>query len=99
MSEQIPPFRLQPVPLTPEAEQMKGFRAAADEVGTRHRLGGEPDWQQEELVPSCPVCGERMTFYGQLDSINDRFVLADCGIVYVFVCLDDTQATAFIQSG
>jgi hypothetical protein len=29
-----------------------------------------------------------MTFYGQLDSINDEFVLADVGLVFVFVCFD-----------
>jgi len=40
-----------------------------------------------------------MTFYGQLDSINDEFILADCGLVYVFVCFDCFSAQAFIQSG
>jgi hypothetical protein len=29
-----------------------------------------------------------MTFYGQLDSISDEFILADCGLVYIFVCFD-----------
>jgi hypothetical protein len=30
-----------------------------------------------------------MTFYAQLDSVGDDFVVADCGRVYVFVCFDD----------
>lgn len=39
-----------------------------------------------------------MTFYGQLDSISDAIVLADCGIVYVFICFDDSTAKAVVQS-
>ena len=38
-----------------------------------------------------------MTFYGQLDSISDEIVLADVGLVFVFVCFDCGEATAFIQ--
>jgi hypothetical protein len=38
------------------------------------------------------------TFYGQLDSINDDFCLADCGIIYVFVCFDCYKTTSFIHS-
>ena len=40
-----------------------------------------------------------MTFYGQFDSINDDIVIADAGMVYVFICFDDFEATALIQSG
>ena len=40
-----------------------------------------------------------MTFYGQLDSVNDDIVIADAGMVYVFICFDDSEATALIQSG
>ena len=29
-----------------------------------------------------------MTMYGQLDSVGDGLVLADCALVYVFVCFD-----------
>lgn len=39
-----------------------------------------------------------MTFYGQLDSLNDDIVIADCGIVYVFVCFNDYSAAAIVQS-
>ena len=47
----------------------------------------------------CSNCHESMTFYGQLDSINDEFILADCGLVYVFVCFGCFTAQAFVQSG
>jgi hypothetical protein len=40
-----------------------------------------------------------MSFYGQLDSINDDIVLADAGLVYVFVGFNDFSAQAVVQSG
>jgi hypothetical protein len=46
----------------------------------------------------CPDCRQPMTFYGQLDSIGDDLVLADCGLVYVFVCFDDYRTEAVLQS-
>jgi hypothetical protein len=39
-----------------------------------------------------------MTYYGQLDSIGDEITLADCGLLYVFVCFDDFTAAAVVQS-
>lgn len=95
----IPPFRLRPEPLSAEAERLPGFEWAAEEVGRRHQLGGEPEWLQGDATPVCSECGEKMTFYGQLDSINDDIVLADAGLVYVFVCFNDFQARAIVQSG
>ena len=95
----IPPFRLRPEPLTEQAANLPGFKWADPEVGKRHQLGGDPNWIQQPERPRCPTCGQEMTFYGQLDSINDDICLADAGIVYVFICFDDIIATALIQSG
>ena len=39
-----------------------------------------------------------MTFYAQLDSVGDGICIADCGMVYVFVCLDCNETASFIQS-
>ncbi|CAN7721300.1 hypothetical protein LJR290_006098 [Variovorax sp. LjRoot290] len=39
-----------------------------------------------------------MTFYAQLDSINDEVVLADCGMIYVFVCFDCFETKSILQS-
>jgi hypothetical protein len=93
----IPALRL--VTATHESLQPSGFKWAAGDVGKRHQLGGSParpisdgDW------PRCPDCSERMTFYGQLDSINDEFCIADAGLVYVFVCFDCNEAKAIIES-
>jgi len=68
MSGRIPPFRLVAEPLTPEAEQVAGFEAAGDEVGTRHRIG-------------------------------DDIMLADAGVVAVYVCFDCFEAAAQVISG
>jgi hypothetical protein len=68
-------------PLDSEATNPPPFKWAGGEVGKRHRPDGEPAFR----FPVCS-CTQQMTFYGQLDSVNDEFVLADCGIVCVFVC-------------
>jgi hypothetical protein len=75
-----------------------GRDSAGREVGTRHKLGGDPDFLQGPETPHCPDCKEPMTFYGQLDSINDEFCLVDCGIIYVFVCFGCFTTTSFIHS-
>ena len=96
---EIPPFRLIAEPMTDEAVNLAGFRWAGDEVGTRHRLGGSPDWLQSDQAPVCADCGEPMTFYAQLDSIGNELALADVGLLYVFVSFNDFQAKALVQSG
>jgi hypothetical protein len=95
----IPEFRLHVEPVTAEGAALLGFEAAGEEVGTRHRLGGSPTWLGDDQTPTCRDCGERMTFYGQLDSIGDDICLADVGLVYVFVCFNDFEARAVVQSG
>ena len=94
---EIPPFKLVPQPLTTEAADLPPFKWAAEEIGTRHRLGGRPDFIQRPRQPKC-ACGKDMTFYAQLDSINDEFILADCGMIYVFVCSDCNETQSFMQS-
>jgi hypothetical protein len=96
--KRIPPFRLDAHPITPEAEAAAGFEWASPEVGTRHRIGGEPDHVTESDYPSCRSCELPMTFYGQLDSIGDEFALADVGVVHVFVCFDCFEAAARVAS-
>ena len=39
-----------------------------------------------------------MTFYAQLDSINDDFCLADCGMIFVFVCFECFETKSVLQS-
>ena len=98
MSE-IPAFKLVAEPLSQSARDLADFRWADEEVGHRHRLGGAPTWLQSDETPRCSDCGEAMTFYAQLDSISDDLVLADVGLLYVFVCFNDFRAKALVQSG
>src|SRR5258708_13397115 len=82
----LPKFKLVPEPLDEAAKSLPAFRWAPDEVGHRHQLGGEPTFLQTPEWPLCATCREPMSFYVQLDSLNDDYVLADCGLLYVFVC-------------
>ena len=96
---QLPLIYLRPEGADDAARKVMGFRYASPEVGNRHQLGGIPSWIQQEMTPDCPGCSRRMTFYGQLDSIGDTIDIADCGMIYVFLCFDCFHAEAIVQSG
>ena len=93
----IPEIKLVPQPDTDEGRAAVGFRWNST-AGTRHKLGGEPDWLQPPERPKCPACPEEMTFYAQLDSIGDDYCLADCGMVFVFVCFDCFTTASVLHS-
>jgi len=40
-----------------------------------------------------------MTFYGQFDSVNDDYSVADAGLIYVYLCFDCFEAAALVDSG
>lgn len=90
----IPPVWLRPDSLDPDTTI--GFKFAGPEPGHRHRIGGEPSF----LPDPCPRCScdEEMTFYGQLDSLNDEITLDDAGVIMVFVCFDCFEAEAMVRS-
>jgi hypothetical protein len=96
--KEIPPFSLVPEPLDEAARNLSKFKWAPKEIGARHQLGGEPKFLQKQSWPSCPKCRVKMTFYGQLDSINDDICIADCGLVYVFICFSCNETTSMIHS-
>lgn len=98
MSKKIPPFRLIPQPINDEASKCATFQKTGSDIGMRHQIGGEPKFLQDSIYPNCPKCKKQMTFYGQFDSINDDICLADCGMIYVFVCFDCYETNSFIQS-
>ena len=93
----IPEIPLIPQPESEEARAALGFKWASPEIGHRHQLGGSPSWLQGEQWPVC--CDKPMTFYGQLDSIGDDICLADCGLIYVFVCFDCFETRSVLQCG
>ena len=94
----IPPFKLIAEPLNDDSANLPPFKWAGGEIGKRHRIGGKPDLIVEADFPICE-CGKQMTFYGQLDSLNDEYDLADCGIIQVFVCFDCFQTKSVLSSG
>ena len=47
------------------------FKYADSNIGFRSKIGGKPDFISESEYPLCPECNNRMSFYGQLDSIDD----------------------------
>jgi hypothetical protein len=95
----IPFFKLIAEPQDDDAKALKPFQWAGPEVGKRHQLGGVPLRIKESDYPKCPDCGKPMTFYGQLDSINDDLIIADCGTIAVFFCFDCNEVKAEITSG
>jgi len=96
--KRIPEFRLVPQPLTEEAASLPGFKFAPANVGTRHKLGGTPDFIQADEWPTCGHCQRQTSFVGQFDSVNDDFIFADCGLIYVFFCFHCMEAAAVVQS-
>jgi hypothetical protein len=93
----IPEVHLRLDPQTPNAKSVVGFKCAGDGIGNRSKIGGSPNWIQASQTPLCS-CGEQMSFYGQLDSLGDKHCLADCGLIYVFVCFDCFATQAILQS-
>jgi len=75
-----------------------GFKYASPEIGKRFFLGGDPSWIQEEVDITCDECQKPMTFYGQLDSINDDIIIGDCGLIYVFICFECLTSKSIVQS-
>jgi uncharacterized protein YwqG len=93
----IPEIPLVLAPETPEARAAVGYKWAEPEIGKRSKIGGKPLWLQKPQVPECS-CRKPMTFYGQLDSVGSDFDLADCGLIYVFVCFDCFETKSLLQS-
>ncbi len=95
--KRIPPFQLIPEPLNEEAARMPPFKLAPKPMGTRHQLGGKPDFIQNPFWPHCRSGHGKMTFYAQLDLINDDVCIADCGMIYVFICFKCSDTHSFVQ--
>ena len=83
----IPKIKLIPKPESKAAEDAVGYEWN-DVAGTRHFLGGEPEGLSEVEYPKCDDCTKPMTFYAQIDSIGDKYDLADCMVIHNYVCFD-----------
>jgi uncharacterized protein YwqG len=80
-----------------------------ENLGERSKLGGEPEWIQEEENIKCPICKRKMSFIGQIDSIdygknvnkdNDQqlYIFGDVGMIYIFFCFDCLKPKSIFQS-
>ena len=81
----------------------------------RSKLGGLPDWDQDEDAPICPHCKQEMVFVGQLDSIehdeahnphrknsidgDQHYMFGDVGLMFIFICFACQESISIVQSG
>jgi hypothetical protein len=95
--EKFPVIKLAMTPDSENAKSILGFKHNKS-FFSKHKLGGEPDFIQDEEWPECHSCHQKMSFYGQLDSVGDDMTIADCGMIYVFLCFDCYEAKAIVHS-
>lgn len=94
--KQLPEIHVSLDPDSEEAKAAIGFKHNSA-AGKGTKIGGEPEWIQGGERPICD-CGKKMTFYGQLDSIGEEYCLADCGMIFVFVCFDCFETKSVLQT-
>ena len=92
----IPKIKLTTNPETEDAKNAIGYEWN-EITGTRHFLGGKPDGINENDYPKCNNCNHEMTFYAQIDSIGDKYDLADCMVIHNFVCFECFEVKAILN--
>jgi uncharacterized protein YwqG len=110
MMQELPEYRMFFVagPIDPQIINQHRY-------GERSKLGGKPDWEQNEETPKCPCCGQEMTFVAQIDSINhdskdnpyrvdclsddQKYMFGDVGLIYIFFCFDCLETKSLMQCG
>jgi len=74
---------------------------------TNCKIGGRPNWIQNNITPRCKKCKNDMSFIGQLASIGckgstdkniDKLIFGDCGCFYVFFCFECETEQVIFQS-
>lgn len=82
-----------------------------DNDGLKTKLGGAPDWIQEEQWQRCAGCKAPMAFVGQIDSIEieskknphsqpagkQDYMWGDAGMIYVFYCFTCASSANVVQ--
>ena len=93
--DKFPENRLMPRPDTISDRLQAVFNLARFGSERLHKIGGEPDWIQDDETPEC--CGQTAIFYGQLGSLGGKYDLIDNGLIYVFICRKCLNAHAVFQ--
>ena len=81
-----------------------------EQLGLRSKLGGIPDWDQDDETPICPRCKKKMCFIAQIDSFENTkeynphplfqdYMFGDVGMIYVFLCYDCMETKSIVQGG
>ena len=81
--------------------------------GLASKLGGKPNWLQGDETPVCPHCNDKMSFIGQLDSIEheakanphsidalsgkQQYMFGDAGILFTFLCFECSEPKTILQ--
>ena len=95
----LPEYKLDLIPTDQKSVESRKFSELCwHELGKRWKVGGSPTFIQNEEWPKCECCGEKMSFYAQLDTVGEKFDIADCGLIYVFICFDCYTTKSIIQS-
>ena len=84
-------------------------------LGRRTKLGGDPDWDQNDEIPVCDNCKQSMTFVAQVDSVEHesnsnphsvsalseerKWMFGDVGMIYVFFCFGCLETKSVFQCG
>ena len=98
IAEHIPEIPLRMDPQNEEARAFIGFQWAPGSGGN-HKIGGEPDWIQENATPNCSSCDTPMSFIAQIDSVGDGLSFGDCGRIYVFMCRNCGEIRTVLECG
>lgn len=88
----------------------RGQKTARASLGNRTKLGGSPDWIQNNATPFCAGCKKPMTFVAQIDSISaaenelgrvlserNSYMFSDVGMIYVFWCSKCNETQSVLQ--
>ena len=72
-------------------------------LGKRTKLGGIPEWIQNDETPVCNKCGKKMHFIAQIDSVdyngnNKEYIFGDVGMIYTFFCFNCETTGSVFQS-
>ena len=80
-------------------KELRDLNGLDQKLGQDINLEEFPSFYNESEFPTCPDCNKEMTFYGQLDSINDNYCIARLRYDICFIsALTDLETKSIIQS-
>jgi uncharacterized protein YwqG len=75
-----------------------------ENLGKKSKMGGKPEWIQNDETPICTDCKKKMEFICQIDSIDygkekdeKEYMFGDVGMLYNFFCFECHDAKVIFQ--